>query len=108
MRRIAIFLVILLCAGQTMALYAAEPGREYTAFDKFSRSIFNVFTSYLEIPFTVFKVSVEKNPLEGVLYGLPLGVGKSIIRFGTGLVELTMFPYPPYEPLYEPEYFFSK
>lgn len=100
---ISVLLLCLITAGGSA--YAEE--KEYKPVDKLSRGLFNSFTFLFEIPYNIYKTSVEKDPLTGILYGLPLGVGKSAIRAVVSLVDITTFPFPPYEPLIEPETFFS-
>lgn len=104
MKRAVVFLTISLFIGHSAVLNAAEEEREYTAFDKFSRGIFNVLTSPFEVPITVYDTSVEENPITGLLYGFPLGIAKGGIRLCIGAVEITTFPFPPYRPLFEPEF----
>lgn len=88
------------------ALRAAED--EYTPNDKLTRGVLNIFTSIFEIPVTIYDISVNENPLTGVLYGPPLGVGRWFIRLMTGAAEVLTFEFPPYEPSFEPEYLFFK
>lgn len=108
MKRMALFLIPLFFISTCIISAAEEDEYEYTSYDKFTRGIFNSITFPLEIPITIHNISVEKNPLIGILFGLPVGIGKSVIRMCIGLVEFTTFPFEPYEPIIEPEYLFKK
>ncbi len=109
MKRLIIFLIIASFINCGMLSYTAEGNEsEYTGQDKFSRGIFNVLTWPFELPITIYEYSVEENPLVGVLYGVPVGIGRAVVRMVTGLVELITFAQPPYGPMVEPEYLFIK
>lgn len=102
MKKILLIITILLLTCQNSISYAAETEDEYTVYDKFSRGIFNTITSPFELPIAVYEVSTEENILMGVLYGVPLGAAKSLLRFAIGMVEMATFPFPPYEPMLDP------
>lgn len=104
MKMVVSILIFIIFASHAMVLCAAEPEQEYTAHDKFARGIFNLVTFLFEVPITVHEVSVNENPVMGLLYGLPLGIGKSIVRLLVGVVEAATAPMPPYKPVLEPEY----
>lgn len=100
-----IIIVSLLCLiSGKISVYAEE--KEYMPIDKLSRGLYNLLTFPLEIPVSVYKTSVEKNPLIGLTYGFPLGVGRGIIRMFVSLVDITTFPIPPYEPFFKPDILF--
>jgi putative exosortase-associated protein (TIGR04073 family) len=103
MKSAAAILAILLIVGAGTACSDTLDG-EYTAQDKFTRSIVNFFTCWMEIPLSVHEVSVNENPVMGVLYGIPLGLGKAAVRIGTAALEFVTFPVPPFEPMVDPEY----
>ena len=106
MKRIAVLVIFLLLMNHTAILNAQGLEKEYTVFDKFSRGLYNAATFYFEIPITIYEVSVEENPLLGILYGMPLGFAKAIIRMTAAAIEITTSPLPPFEPIVEPEYLF--
>ena len=103
MRRLFTYLSIFLVLLNAMAAWAEE-GYEFTANDKFTRSVVNIATFYLEAPIVVYETSVNENPIAGILYGLPVGVAKSALRLAVGAIELGTFPFEPYAPLMEPEF----
>lgn len=106
MKKMAIFLIFLLSISHSAILNAAEIEKEYSASGKFTRGIFNIITFPFELPVTIYKTSTEQNILAGLLYGIPAGLGRGAIRMCAGLVEFTTFPFPPYEPIIEPEFLF--
>jgi len=103
MKRVAAILAILIIMGAGTA-YSDSLDGEYTAQDKFTRGIVNLFTCWIEMPLSIHEVSVNENPVMGVLYGIPLGLGKTAVRLGTAALELVTFPLPPFEPMIDPEY----
>ncbi len=104
MKKAALLLIFLLMLANIPAASADDnDAYEYTANDKLTRSMMNIVTFYLEAPITIYNTSVEENPITGLLYGLPLGGAKSAHRLIMGIVELGTFPFPPYEPMIEPE-----
>lgn len=105
-KKIFLLIVISIIIAQPIRSHAAQAEYEYTAHDKFSRGILNVFTFLLEIPYTIVKMSYEENPVKGIGWGVPLGIGRAFFRLGTGLYELFTLPLPPFEPKSEPEYLF--
>lgn len=105
MRKIAMLLLFTIILNNNISLsFAGEEEDEYTANDKFTRGAVNMATFYLEVPKTIYDTSVEENPITGLLYGLPMGFAKGLVRFAIGVVELGTFPFEPYGPLIEPEF----
>jgi putative exosortase-associated protein (TIGR04073 family) len=105
--------ILILCAIAIIALCAKpctaeDADNDFTANDKFTRGIVNCTTFYLEVPMSVYKTTKEENPVTGVLFGLPAGIAKGLVRFGIGVVETLTFPFEPYAPLIEPEYLITK
>jgi putative exosortase-associated protein (TIGR04073 family) len=95
---IAIFIII----GASSA--RAEEEYDFTANDKFTRSVANIATFYLEVPASVYKATVDENPIIGLFYGLSVGAAKGVARLAVGIIELGTFPFEPYTPLMEPEF----
>jgi len=105
MKGLSLLFIILCAVAWSVPSYAYED-YEYTAQDKFSRGALNMITFFLEIPITMYEISVEDNPLMGILLGLPLGIAKGVVRFGAGVVEVGTTPLPPFGPILKPEYLF--
>ena len=106
MKKLILFLSIAFLAAATPLICSAqeELDEDFSSNDKFTRSVVNIATFYLEVPKAIYETSKDENPITGVLYGLPLGVGKSVVRFAVGVIELGTFPFEPFEPLLEPEF----
>ena len=92
-----IMLLLLASIISCGAVSYAESGYECERpeFNKFSRGIFNILTSFFEIPIAVHEVWVKKNPFMGVIYGIPMGIGRTCFRFAVGVVEAFTFPFEP-------------
>ncbi|MBL7069732.1 MAG: exosortase system-associated protein, TIGR04073 family [Candidatus Omnitrophica bacterium] len=103
MKRLSVLLIILYVIASSVSSYADED-YEYTAHDKLARGVFSMITFLLEIPITMYEISVEENPLMGILYGFPLGFGKGAIRLAVGTAEVFTTALPPFEPILKPEY----
>ncbi len=105
MKKIILLLSITVLLNSAAAICSAEELEEdFSANDKFTRSVVNIATFYLEVPRTVYETTKDENLVTGVLYGLPLGFAKGLVRFAVGVIELGTFPFEPFEPLLEPEF----
>ena len=105
MKKTAILLILAFLINISAPLSMAQEDEDaLTANDKFTRSVVNIATFYLEVPMSVYKTSKDENPVTGILYGLTLGVAKGLVRLAVGVIELGTFPFEPYEPLLEPEF----
>lgn len=74
---------------------------------KLFRGVVNVSTGWIEVFQGIYDVSVEKDPITGILYGPFLGLGMAIVRTGSGIYEAVTFPFPfpaRYRPMIDPEY----
>ena len=90
----------------------ADPLTEHTAADKLGRGALNVISSPIEVARTIDIQSKVKGPAYGWTAGLVEGLGRMVVRLGTGLIEVVTFPFDfPDEnkaPLLEPEYPWQK
>ena len=90
------------------ALSTGDIPYETSPFNKLGRGAINVASCVAEVPFEMFKVSKEKDPVVGCTLGLLQGVFNAFARGVTGIVDIVTFPIPPYnKPLMEPEYVFK-
>lgn len=108
LKKIFIPMILISIVLTTAPCFGQDDEIAYTANDKFIRGALNLTTWYLEAPMTAYEISVDENPLIGILYGLPVGVAKSIMRCIIGVVEISTFPFEPYEPILEPEFLIIK
>ena len=74
---------------------------------KFKRGTINLLTGWVEIPKNIYDVTVESSLARGLTMGLSGGIGKSIVRTGSGVYEIVTFPFPcpeNYRVILEPEF----
>ena len=86
--------------------------RVYTWGEKLKRGAVNIVTSPVEIARQIHVTSNEKDLLTGWTLGLAVGVGKGVLRFGAGVLDLLTFPFDFPDtrkaPLLEPEFVWQK
>lgn len=107
-RRVLVLMLILFILSVSSTCYAQSAFEK--SMRKFGRGIANTVTGWIEIPKQIYEVSKEDNIGLGLTYGLAKGVGMSIIRTGSGVVDVVTFPFPinDYDPLLEPEFVFEQ
>ena len=82
--------------------YAEEKATPVT---KLVRGLSNQITSWIEVPKQVYKVSTEREPITGLLFGSIKGVCYGVIRAAEGVYDMVSFLVPPYDkPLMTPEF----
>ena len=75
------------------------PLREHGAIRKLGRGIGNLTTGSNEI-LNAMDVTNPTMSSSGIFsYGIVLGVGRTLMRLGAGIYEVTTFPFPSYNPL---------
>ena len=88
-----------------------KPTGTEKALTKLGRGLSNVLLGWAEIPVT-FDRGVQTGRSLGYLVGVApvLGTGRAVMRTGTGVFEMTTFPFSDrdvnYEAVLEPEYIF--
>ncbi len=102
---------IALAAAVFAALFtfAAAPARAEDPLTKLGRGVANILTGWVEIPKTVYNMSVEQNPFKGLTVGLLKGTGEAFHRTGAGIYDAATFPIAVpanYESPIDPEYVF--
>jgi len=97
-------LVLLLVFG-FLAVSVNSYAEEATPVTKLVRGFSNQVTSWIEVPKQVYKVSTEREPITGLLFGSIKGVCYGIIRATEGVYDVVSFLVPPYDkPLMTPEF----
>jgi putative exosortase-associated protein (TIGR04073 family) len=79
--------------------------------NKTIRGVANVATGWVEIPKQIYLTFSEEGPAKGLTAGPLNGIGMTLVRTVTGVVEIATFfiPVPGfYDPLVEPEYVWQK
>ena len=82
------------------------PSNEYGPTRKLGRGISNVVFGIAELPVSIARVNEREGNSAAAGYGVVRGVGRSSMRFHTGLAEIFSFPFPinrgTYNPLLPP------
>lgn len=90
----------------TLADIQDPPSNEYGPTRKLGRGISNVVFGVAELPVTIARVNEREGNSAAAGYGVVRGVGRSYMRFHTGLAEIFSFPFPvnrgSYYPLLPP------
>ncbi len=82
------------------------PSNDYGPTRKLGRGISNVVFGIAELPISIARVNSREGNSAAASYGVVRGVGRSWMRFHTGLAEVFSFPFPinrgTYYPLLPP------
>jgi putative exosortase-associated protein (TIGR04073 family) len=70
------------------------PSNEYGPTRKLGRGISNVVFGIAELPVSIARVNEREGNSAAAGYGVVRGVGRSYMRFHTGLAEIFTFPFP--------------
>jgi putative exosortase-associated protein (TIGR04073 family) len=90
-------LTLALVAGFAAAVCADiqdPPSSDYGPTRKLGRGLSNAVFGWSELPVTVATVNDREGNSAAAGYGVVRGVGRSFARFGVGLYELVLFPFP--------------
>lgn len=74
---------------------------------KLGRGGINIATGWIEIPKSIYQITVEDGIVVGLSIGTADGIAKAIVRTGGGVYDIVTFPVPIpefYEPVYSPEF----
>ncbi len=97
--------VALALALGLLAFSFSAYAEEATPVTKLVRGLSNQITSWIELPKQIYKVSVQREPITGILYGSIKGTCYSVMRAAEGVYDTVAFLIPPYDkPLMEPEF----
>jgi|SRR3954449_6502969 putative exosortase-associated protein (TIGR04073 family) len=69
---------------------------------KLGRGVSNLVFGIAELPTTIAKVNDQEGNSAAAGYGVVRGVGRSVMRISTGLVEILSFPFPMVHGTYRP------
>lgn len=91
-----------------LILQLAGPAYCQTPVRKLGRGVANIVTCPFEIPKQIMEKYCAANSMwDGMLIGLPVGIGMTVVRAAVGAFETVTFPFPvpdDYRPVLEPEY----
>lgn len=75
---------------------------------KLSRGVSNILYGITEFPHSIATVNKREGNSAAASYGVARGVGRTFVRWGTGVFEVATFPFPTnqgkYTPPYRPEH----
>ena len=98
-----------LVAGFALPCFADiqdPPANDYGPTRKLGRGISNLVFGIAELPVSIARVNEREGNSAAAGYGVVRGVGRSYMRFHTGLAEIFSFPFPinrgTYSPLLPP------
>jgi putative exosortase-associated protein (TIGR04073 family) len=86
-----------LVAGFALPTFADiqdPPSNEYGPTRKLGRGISNVVFGIAELPVSIARVNEREGNSAAAGYGVVRGLGRSYMRFHTGLAEIFSFPFP--------------
>lgn len=90
----------------------AELLKDYNAGDKLGRGALNLVSSPIEVARTINVQSRVKGPAYGWTAGLVEGLGRFVVRLGTGAIDIVTFPFDfptnDKSPMIQPEYPWQK
>ena len=78
------------------------PSNDYGPTRKLGRGISNVVFGIAELPVSIARVNSREGNAAAASYGVVRGVGRSWMRFHTGLAEVFSFPFPANRGTYYP------
>lgn len=112
MKQKATLILTLLLLLSPITAHAQNAQGEYLWQNKFGRGIVNIVTCPLEIIRGIDLTSKSHGPQQGWTIGALKGIAGTVLRVGTGALDLITcpfnFPDPQKAPLMEPEYIWQQ
>src|SRR6478609_544145 len=102
MRRLFVALLIAGFASSCLADIQDPPSNDYGPTRKLGRGLSNLVFGLAELPVTVGKTNEREGNPAAAGYGVVRGLGRSWMRFGSGLFEVVTFPFPNTHRSYKP------
>lgn len=91
------FLTLALVAGFAATVCADiqdPPSNDHGPTRKLGRGLSNAVFGWAELPVTVATINEREGNSAAAGYGMVRGIGRSFVRFGVGLYEVFLFPFP--------------
>jgi putative exosortase-associated protein (TIGR04073 family) len=104
MKPILFALLAMLFCTQVFADIQAPPASDYGATRKLGRGIGNIAFGITELPFQMTLINDLEGNSAAFSYGLVRGAGRVLSRFGYGIYEVALFPFPTHKGTYYPPY----
>jgi putative exosortase-associated protein (TIGR04073 family) len=102
MKRLLAPALVLGFAISSLADIQDPPSNEFGPTRKLGRGISNLVFGIAELPVTIARVNEREGNSAAASYGVVRGVGRSYMRFHTGLAEIFSFPFPVHRGTYYP------
>lgn len=80
------------------------PGNDFGPTRKLGRGISNILFGVTEVYDSFDKILVREGDSAAFSYGVVRGVGRMFFRMGSGVYEVTTFPFPSTRASYRPPY----
>ena len=94
----------LLVAAIAHADIQQPPAAEWGPTRKLGRGIGNICFGITELPQSMLSVNYFDGNSAAFSYGIVRGLGRTFARFGYGLYDTFLFPFPTYKGTYAPPY----
>lgn len=91
-------------AALALADIQQPPSSECGPTRKLGRGLGNMAYGLTEIPNSMMDVNYFEGNSAAFSYGIVRGVGRTLARFGYGLYDTFLFPFPTYKGTYAPPY----
>lgn len=78
------------------------PSNDYGPTRKLGRGLSNLVFGISELPATIAKINDREGNSAAAGYGVVRGLGRSVMRFQSGLLEFLTFPFPTTRRTYYP------
>ncbi len=78
------------------------PANDHGPTRKLGRGISNVVFGVAELPTSIARINETEGNSAAAGYGVVRGVGRTLARFGTGVIDIVTFPFPAHRGGYGP------
>jgi putative exosortase-associated protein (TIGR04073 family) len=102
MKRVLAAALVFGFAVSSQADIQDPPSNQYGPTRKLGRGLSNVVFGVAELPVTIARINEREGNSAAAGYGVVRGVGRSYMRFHTGLAEIFSFPFPVNRGTYYP------
>jgi putative exosortase-associated protein (TIGR04073 family) len=102
MKNLFIPALVFAFAASSFADIQDPPANNYGPTRKLGRGLSNVVFGIAELPVQIARVNEREGNAAALSYGVVRGLGRSYMRFHTGLWEMFSFPFPANRGTYRP------
>lgn len=98
------FAAVLLATAVAHADIQQPPSSDWGPTRKLGRGLGNICFGITELPDSMLSVNYFEGNSAAFSYGIVRGLGRTFARFGYGLYDVFLFPFPTYKGTYAPPY----